>query len=65
MDSFKPRSDATAVAGRVQGDNESSCGAGAPAGAYRTPRLFAIGRAEDLMQGGTGNFRDSRNWFLC
>jgi hypothetical protein len=33
-------------------------------GAYRTPQVFAIGRAKDLMRSGSGNARDSRNWYV-
>jgi hypothetical protein len=61
---FDPRSVASAVAERVVGKNEIPLGADTQAGSYRTPRVFAIGRANDLMRSAaTSSERDSRNWY--
>jgi hypothetical protein len=64
MTQFNVKSAAKSVSELVEGSVKGSPVADATLGGYRTPRVFAIGRAEDLMRSSSsGNVKDSGNWY--
>jgi hypothetical protein len=64
MTQFNVKPVVKAMVERIEGTSDSSLVADATHGGYRTPQLFPIGPAKDLMrQNGDGNRRDSLNWW--
>jgi hypothetical protein len=61
---FNGKSVPATAAERVVGVTDTRFGAKSPAHGYRTPGLFPIGQAEDLMRAAsTTGSRDSQNWW--
>jgi hypothetical protein len=64
MTQFNVKSVAKTVSEHVEGTGDSSLVADVTLGGYRSPQLFPIGQAKDLMKSHCGNRRDSLNWYV-
>jgi hypothetical protein len=65
MSQFNVKSVAKAAVERIEGTGDGSLVADITLGGYRTPQLFPIGQAEDLMRSNSGgNRRDSLYWYV-
>ena len=63
MTQFDVKSVAPAGVGSSEGPIDSAPASEVPGGGYRTPRVFPIGRAKDLMRGNHGPVKDYSGWY--